>query len=316
MLLKASYIIIFLVNLLFILPIKSASAKSLTPSVIPDTIVFISDTQSPMWIETLFRPRNNNDLAREMIFNDILRLKPGAVFHLGDLVSRGYSTGQWSAVDTFTSRMKILHIPFFPIPGNHEYFLFASKGISNFRQRFPAAVLTGYSQRINSLAVIMLNSIFSKMSDSEIKIQQSWYLQTMDEFSLDTTISHIIVGCHHSPFTNSRIVNPDKQVQKMFLPEFLHSEKGRVFISGHAHAFEHFRQENKDFIVCGGGGGLQHPLLSGVKQRWPDIYARGNLRKFHYLLLIINEDTIRIILQTLNTSFTEFDYDYCVTITR
>jgi len=281
---------------------------------IPDTVVFLSDTQSPMWIETFFLKRNKNDRAREMIFNDIIKYKPRAVFHLGDLVSRGYSSRQWTPVDVFVCKLYALHIPFYPIPGNHEYLLFAAKGIANFHKRFPFAQLTGYSEKINTLAIILLNSNFSRMSEGEMDAQQSWYQQILYEYSQDSAITSIVVACHHSPFTNSRIVSPDEKVQNMFLPSFLKYDKCKVFISGHAHAFEHFRLNNKDFLVCGGGGALQHPLLVGNKQRWPDLYTNSSSRMFHYLLLIATEKNIQISVQILSEDFTQFKTDYRITI--
>jgi predicted phosphodiesterase len=277
-------------------------------------IVFLSDTQSPMWIESLFLQRNKNDQAREMIFKDIIKQNPRAVCHLGDLVARGYSSRQWSVIDSFSSKLQFLNIPFYPIPGNHEYFLFAAKGIANFQQRFPSANLTGYSIKINTLAIILLNSNFSRMSDTEINTQQSWYQLTLNGYSLDTTITSIIVGCHHSPYTNSRIVSPDENVQSMFLPSFIKNDKCKVFISGHAHTFEHFRQDNKDFIVCGGGGALQHPLLIGDKRRWPDMYSNSSIRMFHYLLITADEKVTQISLQLLNEDFSGFEPDYIITI--
>ncbi len=281
---------------------------------ISSTVVLLSDTQSPMWFESWFLKRNKNDQAREIIFNDIIKQKSQAVFHLGDLVAQGYLSRQWSAIDSFTSKLQVLNVPFYPVPGNHEYFLFAAKGIANFQQRFPSARITGYSKKINTLAIILLNSNFSKISAREIDFQQSWYQQTLNKYSLDSAITSIIVCCHHSPYTNSRIISPDEQVQRMFLPSFLQNNKCKVFISGHAHAFEHFRQNNKDFIVCGGGGALQHPLLIGDKQRWPDMYSNSSIRLFHYLLLTINEKIIQISLRILNEDFTQFEPDYVITI--
>jgi len=307
-------IIILLLILIFSFPAKSAGEQPPNHNTNTSTVVFLSDTQSPIWFESWLLKRNKNDLAREIIFNDIIKQNPQAVFHLGDLVARGYSSRQWSVIDSFTSKLRILNLPFYPIPGNHEYFLFAAKGIANFEQRFPSACLTGYSIKINKLAIILINSNFSRMSASEISAQQSWYQQKLNDYSQDTTVTSIIVGCHHSPYTNSRIVPPNDKVQRMFLPAFFKNVKCKLFISGHAHAFEHFRQKNKDFIVCGGGGALQHPLLVGDKQRWPDIYSNSSSRMFHYLLLTWNENRMQISLQILNENFTQFEPDYLITI--
>ncbi len=213
-------IIILLLILKFSFPINSAAEQPSIHTTITSTVVFLSDTQSPIWFESWLLKRNKNDQAREIIFNDIIRQKPQAVFHLGDLVARGYSSRQWSVIDSFTSKLRVLNMPFYPIPGNHEYFLLAAKGIANFQQRFPSACLTGYSIKINRLAVIRINSNFSRMSENEISTQQSWYQQKLNEYSQDTTVTSIIVGCHHSPYTNSRIVSANEKVQGIILPAF------------------------------------------------------------------------------------------------
>jgi 3',5'-cyclic AMP phosphodiesterase CpdA len=302
--------------LIILLSSPIAGAGGGTSSAISDTIIFLSDTQSPIWFESLFLKNNQNDLAREMIFHEIIQQRPQAVFHLGDLVARGYSIRQWAPIDSFTNKLQVLDIPFYPVPGNHEYYLFAAAGIVNFQQRFPSALLTGYAVKINSLAIILLNSNFSRLTDSEINAQQAWYQEKLDEYSRDPAIRFIVSACHHSLFTNSRIVSPDETVQKMFLPFFYKNKKCKVFISGHAHAFEHFRREDKEFIVCGGGGALQHPLFTGDEQRWTDLYSGSSIRMFHYLRLIRKVNSIQISLQLLNENFTRFETGYVISISN
>ena len=56
----------------------------------PREIVFVSDTQAPMWEEKIFLRSNQNEKATGLIFDDITRENPLALFILGDVVSLGY----------------------------------------------------------------------------------------------------------------------------------------------------------------------------------------------------------------------------------
>jgi hypothetical protein len=54
-------------------------------------IIVISDTQSPLWAEEIFLTSNDNERARNILFDKIINSRPKAVFHLGDLVSLGFN---------------------------------------------------------------------------------------------------------------------------------------------------------------------------------------------------------------------------------
>jgi hypothetical protein len=71
-------------------------------------------------------------------------------------------------------------------------------------------------------------------------------------------------------------------VRREFVPGFLATPKRRLFLSGHAHAFEEFHQGGKTFLVIGGGGGSRHALLEGNEQAWEDHSPRRK-PPFHYL---------------------------------
>src|ERR1700742_961630 len=91
-------------------------------------------------------------------------------------------------------------------------------------------------------------------------MEVTWYKSTLSSLDNNTAIKTIIVSCHHAPYTNSTIVGCSKPVQQYFVPAYIQTKKCRLFITGHAHAFEHFKSQGKDFLVIGGGGGLHQPL--------------------------------------------------------
>lgn len=280
-----------------------------------DKIVFLSDTQSPIWIETIILDRNNNESARDKIFSEILSTKPKAVFHFGDLVSFGFSNSDWFSIDKFTEALSDSGIGFYPTLGNHELFIYPKVGEKNFISRYPSYSKTGYSVRKGSLSIILLNSNFSDLGEEGIIKQQNWYKKELKKLDNDSTISSIIVGSHHPPFTNSTIVNPDEDVKENFVPPFIVSKKGKVFLSGHSHAFEHFNYEGKDFLVLGGSGGLQQPLSVGNAAKWKDIYnSKTEIRNFHYIELATENDSLVFTVKMLNENSSKFNDEYQIKV--
>jgi 3',5'-cyclic AMP phosphodiesterase CpdA len=188
---------------------------------------------------------------------------------------------------------------------------FAKAGINNFTKRFPYAGITGYSKVISNTAVVLFNSNFNELSNEEIQKQLAWYKTTLDNFEADSTISFIIVGCHHSPFTNSKIVSPSTDVQTYYLPYFFKTSKCKLFISGHAHAFEHFKIKGKDFLVIGGGGGIQQTLYTGKEEKYKDLFdTNSDTRMFHFIIINISENKLIVRLEMLNKDFKTFNSSY------
>jgi len=279
------------------------------------TIVFVSDTQQPIFFEKLVLAENDNERATQLIFASILQEHPNAVVHLGDMVAMGFDRYSWAPIDTFRAQLRRLHIPLFPALGNHELLLYTKHGEEAFTQRFPYVSKTGYSVRIGRLAVVILNSNISKLTDAEEKDQESWYTATLSTLEADTTIKMIAVGCHHSPFTNSTIVTPSEEIQHTYLPLFFQTKKCRLFVGGHAHASKRFRIKGKDFFVVGGGGGLQQPLLIGEDQRWEDLTPlKARKRMFQYLSGKLTATGLVLTVRMLKEDFTTFYDLYTLTI--
>jgi hypothetical protein len=318
-----------LVNISFLsfLIILSSHAQQINKSSVEINIVkttkdsavicFISDTQEPMWIEKMIYKYNHNNNARKVIFNKILEMAPNAVFHLGDIVAMGSSKSEWARIDTFVNKLKLKDIPFYPIPGNHEYLFFSKSGMNNFTKRYPYASITGYSKVIANTAVVLFNSNFNKLTKKQFNRQLEWYKSTLKHYQSDSLISFILVGCHHSPFTNSKVVSPSKGVQKYFLPDFYKTSKCKLFISGHAHAFEHFKIKGKDFLVIGGGGGIQQELYTGSQEKYKDLFdSSSEKRMFHFITINIDKDKLIIRLEMLNKDFKTFNNSYKFILNR
>ena len=244
-------------------------------------MLFTSDTQGPIWVESILLRPDHNRSATKSIFGDMLTRQPKAVYILGDVVNLGNSNKQWKPMDVYLKNLRSKGISVNAALGNHEVMGQAVKGQKKFQKRFPTHVNTGYLELVDSVAIILLNSNFNVLSAKEDSFQLNWYKRTLDSLDADSSIQFIITGCHHSPYTNSKIVSPSTAVRKEFVSNFIKSPKSRLFLSGHSHAFEHFRVEGKDFLVIGGGGGLHQPLKASSED-YPDLAATYK-PKFHYL---------------------------------
>ncbi|WPU94932.1 metallophosphoesterase [Mucilaginibacter sabulilitoris] len=267
-------------------------------------IIFASDTQEPLLVERIIRKINHNQKATKLIFQDIVAARPSSLFILGDVVSLGCRDSKWKRMDGYLSSCRQYHIPVYAVLGNHELMLNAKKGAAKFQDRFPMHSSTGYIEKIDSVAVVLLNSNFGKMTALEIEKQDNWYRHTINELDHDAAIKFVIVGCHHSPFTNSRVVAPSVKVQQQFVPLFVNSKKGILFLSGHSHNFEHFNLQGKNFLVIGGGGGPHQPIRSG-KGVIHDIDSNYK-PMFHYLEVKRCHDSLQVVSRQLKLDFSGF----------
>jgi predicted phosphodiesterase len=273
-----------------------------------NSIIFISDTQSPMRFEKLILKTHRNEEATKILFNTIASESHiSSIFFFGDVTAIGSFNSSWSTIDSFLTRLKVRRIPAYVAAGNHDYLLSPSAGESNLKKRFPDFKRTGYSIRNGSLALVLLNSNFSELNLSEELQQQEWYLHELHALEQDSTIKMVAVGCHHPPFSNSAIVGHDQQVRDKFVPPFMKSNKCRLFLSGHAHTFQHFKDTvaNKHFLVIGGGGGLLHTLKAGEPSELQDqVQWNTEYRMFHFVRGIISTDGLSLNVMMLTEDLT------------
>ena len=283
---------------------------------IPDTsgiqIDFISDTQQPLLLEKIIRHSNHNTKATALLFLEILKNRPRSLYMLGDIVSLGFENNKWKKVDVFLDSCRKENIPVFGLLGNHELLLCKKKGESNFNKRFPGSVPTGYISVIDSMAIVLLNSNFKKLSSADRKKEIDWYKSALNKLDTSNAIKSIIVTCHHAPYSNSLVVGSSKPVQENFVHPFINSKKAVLFITGHSHNFEHFKIMGKDFLVIGGGGGLHQPLDNSEK-RLPDVSADYK-PLFHYLSMLRVAGQLQVTSHYLKNDFTGFDTGHTFSI--
>ena len=271
----------------------------------PPVIDFTSDTQGRLLFEKLFRQHNNNETATQLIFHEVNARRPSALFILGDVVSLGYHNAKWKPVDTNLKLLRANGIPVYAALGNHEVMINTALGEKRFQSRFPEHSATGYSEVVDSVAVVLLNSNFSKMKPADIEKQDKWYRQTLARLDTDVTVKLVIVGCHHSPYSNSKVVGSSLPVQQHFVPLFQQSKKCVLFLSGHSHNFEAFKMGGKQFLVIGGGGGVHQPLNT-TGTTLPDL-AVNYKPQFHYLEVTRMHDSLQVVSRRLKADFSGFE---------
>ncbi len=248
-------------------------------------IIFTGDTQTTSDWEFW---RENNDGIRKKIFAQIAEQNPGCLIIHGDAVFEGSSKGEWDffCEDILPIRQK--EIPVYPVLGNHEYFGDNNAALNNYFSKFPEIKKSKfYSLTYGKNAFLMLNSNFNEMSKSDISMQNRWFKETLEKFNQDKSIKSVFVITHHPPFTNSKAVSENKDVQKYFLDSFISSPKTKIFFSGHCHSFEHFKKSGKHFVVSGGGGGPRQEVETDPdKMKFKDEFMGMGIRPFHYCRLV------------------------------
>ncbi len=256
------------------------------------TLIFLGDTQSPIWFEEFYLHSDNNEEATQNIFSAILEEQNvDAVIHAGDITGYGSSRSEWKPVIPFLDSLRERSIPFIAAKGNHDYMFFSSLAMKRFQEYVPNSASDYSLWKFDNVAIVVFNSNFSRLNNSVIVGQKEWYRSTLESCDADSSIHFIITVEHHPPFTNSSVISGSKEVRKDFLPAFFQSKKAVLFVSGHAHRFEHFRQKGKDFLVIGGGGGLLHDKRPAPVM--DDLYTGKDEGKFfHYVRCRVFADSL------------------------
>jgi len=243
--------------------------------------ILVGDTQGTSHWEFW---RERNDRERKRIVDEITRREPAFVIHLGDLTSRGGSEKHWQEFDDRHKELRKKKIPYFPILGNHEFYGNDRKALRNYFERFPHLdKRRWYSFTWKNTGFVLVDSNFSSLTKEQVEEQSRWYLSELERLDKDESVDSIIVFCHEPPFTNSRVIRPNKPVMADFADPFLRPQKTQLFFSGHSHSYERFQIKNKFFIVSGGGGGPRHRVsVNPTRRIYQDLFPGPEIRFFHF----------------------------------
>ncbi|MCX6243614.1 MAG: metallophosphoesterase [Bacteroidetes bacterium] len=272
-------------------------------------IYFISDVQAPMKAERIISKYYRNEEARDSLFADMIRQRPENLFMLGDLSRKGSNEGAWGPLDGLMKALGKTKTRIYAIPGNHEYFG-ELPDMKTFKHRFPGQWLYGYLVNIDSIAIVMLNSNFSEISIKEFTRQQAWYESVMDSLDVNPAVLAVIVCTHHPPYSNSKVVGSDEQVQELIVPRFKSSIKSKLFISGHSHNLEYFNTLEKHFLVIGGGGGIAQSLYPVDRQKPKDLLSQNAKPLYFYLVIEKTGNSLKLVARGFKWDFRFFEFDF------
>jgi predicted MPP superfamily phosphohydrolase len=302
----------YFISLFHVFILLTIKISCVFPQIVRDQqrIYFISDVQAPLPVEKVILKAYRNEEARDCLFSDIISQHPGNLFILGDLTSRGSNENAWTPINAFLNSLKRINTRVYAIPGNHEYMGISLAGIQIFKRSFKEKWLYGYFVNIDSVAIIMLNSNFNKLNENELSKQLIWYKSEMDSLDTDPAIKAIIVGIHHAPYSNSKIVGSSKQVADLVVPVFEKSQKSKLFISGHSHNLEYFSDSiGKHFLVIGGGGGIEQPLIPVSKRIYFDLIDQDVKPLYFYLIIEKKRNGLKLIVRGFKKDFRFFELD-------
>jgi len=293
------------------------------PAGLPGTAPFavVGDPQDTLLFERLILRRESNPAERARVFARIAGRRPAFLAIVGDLTSSGWSTRAWRTFERVMESMHRERMPVLPIMGNHDYGIlranaarrFGDYGIiravaaRKFAERFPQfARERWYARTYGALAMLFLDSNAAALTSDEWRRQREWFAATLDTYDADPAIRGVLVFAHHPPFTNSTIFRDDTAVRDAFVARFVSSPKTVAMLNGHAHAYEHFVESGKHFIVTGGGGGPRVRLLAGSAQRHADLFAGPSPRPFNYLWITPQPQGLSVVVEGLDKGATTF----------
>lgn len=244
----------------------------------PAHFIMFGDTRRTLTMERLLKPRY--DTERGLVIQALAAEDPAFIVNSGDLVCHGSDPDEWRVFNEENQPIFSKKIPYYPGLGNHEYYSDNEKALENYFSLFPYLNRRKwYEVRFRSVLVAVLDSNFDDLEESEIQAQDKWFAEFLAAAARDESVHHVIVCCHHSPYTNARIHGDSRRAQEHFVAPKI--PKVKVFVTGHVHTYERFLKDGVQFVVSGGGGA---PLVAVDTDapRHPDLFKGPEYRNFHY----------------------------------
>jgi len=208
----------------------------------------------------------------------IMKVRPEAVFNVGDIVEDGDKAGQWTEFNEITKEMRA-NTNFYPILGNHE------KDSPLFYNNFE---LPGneqwYSINFNKIHYTVLNS----NKDLSVGSEQYRWLEN-DLANTGKDIKFKVVAFHHPPYSTGNHGSDETSLdlQKSVVPLFEKYKVNAVF-NGHDHDYERSEVNGITYFVVGGGGA---PLYTQVGK---NEFSKKFLPIYHYSVLERTKDELKI----------------------
>jgi hypothetical protein len=253
----------------------------------PHEFVLFGDTQKTMTLE-FWRP--HFDEERRALVRAVADERPAFVVNAGDVVCHGGSTADWERFCAENRPLFERSIAYFPAVGNHDLY----GGSEALRLRAAVFPHVGsrrwFSIHFGPVLVIVLDSNFDDLDEQQARLQDDWLDGALAGAEREPSIRHVLLVCHHPPFTNARGLSESREVQEHFVRRL--TPKVRVFVSGHVHNYERFERGGVVFLVSGGGGGPTREV-NGERPAHEDLYRGDRQRPFHYCRFTLEGESLR-----------------------
>ncbi len=201
--------------------------------------------------------------VHQRIVNAIMRLKPVAVFHDGDMVADGFEPREWTIFNRIAAPLR-RSAAFYPAMGNHE--------------RESALYFADFKLPGNGRWYwVDINAIHFFVLDTESPIGPgSEQYQWLEKYLQRTNPADFTVAIfHHPPLSVGLHANDEKGLRKSIVPLFEKYDVDLVF-AGHDHNYQRFLYNNIHYVVTGGGGA---PLYG---QMHASPYLKVFLKKYNF----------------------------------
>lgn len=302
--LQLRYLLAFPLAGLFMgaLLVAASSCHAIPPAVydaslgkppLPARFIIFGDTRRTLWLEFW---RRQHDEERGRVIRRIVEESPAFIVNTGDLVGNASSNSAWEYFDREHAPVRERKIPYYPVLGNHEYWGSLERARRNVMVRFPHLKnRTWYEVRIRHLMLLMLDSNFGDLRESEVVEQDRWLDERLEIARKDFTIRGVFLFCHHPPYTNSKVHGPSQAVRDHFERRAVQCPKVKALFCGHVHAYERFFENGLPVVVSGGGGAPLHELETDPKKcRSRDLYRGPAHRRFHYCACTLRQDRVDV----------------------
>jgi predicted MPP superfamily phosphohydrolase len=253
----------------------------------PGRFILLGDTQKTMTLE-FWRP--HYDAERKAVIQAVLSESPAFVINSGDLVCHGGRREDWRR---FCDENEVLFsggIAYFPALGNHDYYGGAESALRFRAEVFPhLGTRRWYEVGWGAVRIAILDSNFDELGAEEIRDQDRWLEERLRAAEADAAVHHVLLVCHHPPYTNAKGLAESRDVRDHFVSRL--TPKVRVFASGHVHNYERFEKNGVQFLVSGGGGGPTRDLETEHPGH-DDRYRGARERPFHYCRFSLRGGTL------------------------
>ena len=266
-------------------------------------LVVLGDTQRVLPIEFWSRPQ---DKLQRVLVDAVLNLEPDGVLHCGDIVAIGGSRRHWTRFDQTFGPWREAGLPLLPVLGNHDRMWHSPKARGHLAKRFPWLAERSYHRLdYGPLAILGLDSNRRLWPGDSHAEQHSWLEDTLNTLDDSPDLKALLGYWHHPAFTNSMIVRPSKRSLNHFAFPLLAHPLFALGLSGHAHAYEHFRHEQAHFVVSGGGGGPLHRLRHPKRRRYTEHYPdQRRLGFMHFCELTLSPIGIQLTAHRISDAST------------